>query len=227
MRPLLLCVALAVSFTASCGMIPQLLYGKLIAGQVVDADTGRPITGVHVALLWESTINPSGFTGHNSRTICYHAAAAVTDSMGHFKVEEWNTWSTYDVDNVDPKVLVYARNYAPRQIILRGGSQRPPTERLNERYELKPFEGAPDDRLHALFYGLANQGCMYGKESQKSLFPMLKAIYEEARGIATTRDQTGTVRVLAELAADAALAEEPNSPVNNAKTDAFIEEQLK
>ncbi len=189
MKLLFLCAALAASTTASCGMIPHLLYGKLIAGQVVDADTGKPIAGVHVALLWESTINPSGFTGHNSRTICYHAAAAVTDSMGHFKVEPWNEWSTYDVDNVDPKVLVYARSYVPRQIALHEGYQVSPTERLKERYDLKPFEGTPDERLNSLFYGLANRGCRYGKESQKRLFPMLRSIYQEASQVAQTHQQ--------------------------------------
>ena len=34
---------------ASCGSMPHVLYGKRIAGQVVDTASGQPIPGVHVA----------------------------------------------------------------------------------------------------------------------------------------------------------------------------------
>ena len=108
-------------------------------GQVVDADTGQPVAGAHVAYVWESTIVPSGFTGHNSRTICYHAAATTTDAQGRFQIEPWRKWSTYDVDVSDPIALVYARNYTPRQIVLQEGPAEPPTERPSERYALKAF----------------------------------------------------------------------------------------
>ena len=105
-------VAFAATFlpTAASGGAPHRLYGKHIAGQVVDAETGQPVAGAHVAFLWESTIIPSGFTGHNSRTICYHAAAAVTDAQGRFDVPAWSEWSTYNVENRDPNGLVYAPN---------------------------------------------------------------------------------------------------------------------
>ena len=204
-----------------------MLYGKRLGGQVVDAGTGQPIAGVHVAYIWESTIIPSGFTGHNSRTICYHAAATTTDSRGNFLIEPWRKWSTYDVLVSDPIALVYARNYTPRQIVLQEGPIKPPRERLGERYALEPFSGTVDERMHVLFWGLANRGCHYGKESQKSLYPMLKAIYDEARQIARASEQRSTVRVIAEIAADTALARNPNGPVNDAETDKFIEEHLK
>ena len=103
-----------------------MLYGKRLGGQVVDAGTGQPIAGVHVAYVWESTIIPSGFTGHNSRTICYHAAATTTDSRGHFLIEPWRKWSTYDVLVSDPTALVYAPNYTPRQVVLQEGPIKPP-----------------------------------------------------------------------------------------------------
>src|SRR5512141_2406839 len=173
MRPmplLLACAMLALSAAAGCGGVPHVLHGKRLGGQVVDAGTGQPIAGVHVAYVWESTIIPSGFTGHNSRTICYHAAATTTDSRGHFLIEPWRKWSTYDVLVSDPTALVYAPNYTPRQIVLQEGPIRPPREHLSERYALKPFSGTVDERMHVLFWGLANRGCHYGKESQKSLY---------------------------------------------------------
>ncbi|MGE5169727.1 MAG: carboxypeptidase-like regulatory domain-containing protein, partial [Rudaea sp.] len=80
------CIAVGLFGAMALAKLPHALYGKRIAGQVVDAQTGAPIPGAHVAFLWESTIIPHGFTGHNARDICYHAAAAVTDRDGRFDV---------------------------------------------------------------------------------------------------------------------------------------------
>src|SRR5579862_942852 len=113
-RLFLIVAVIALSTTGGCGM-PHLLYGKRAAGQVADAETGEPIAGAHVALLWRSGIIPSGFTGHNSRDICFHAAATTTDAQGRFDIPGWWKWKTYNVDNVDPTVLVYALKYEPLQ----------------------------------------------------------------------------------------------------------------
>ena len=45
MKVLLVCGALFLLALASCGSMPHVLYGKRIAGQVVDADAGQPIPG--------------------------------------------------------------------------------------------------------------------------------------------------------------------------------------
>lgn len=225
-RFLLICAAVTLSVAAACGILPQVLYGKRIAGQVMDADTGQPVTGAHVAYVWESTIIPSGFTGHNSRTICYHAAATTTDAQGQFQIEAWRKWSTYDVYVLDPIALVYARNYAPRQILLHEGPAEPPIDRPNERYALKAFSGTTDERMNALFWGLANRGCRYGKGSQKSLYPMLKAIHEEAQTTAKTAEQLETASAIATLAAKAALALDPTGPGNDEQLRTFVKEHL-
>lgn len=225
-RLFLIVAVITLSTTGGCGM-PHLLYGKRVAGQVVDADTGEPIAGAHVALLWEAGIIPSGFTGHNSRDICFHAAATTTDSQGRFDIPGWWKWKTYNVYNVDPFVLVYTRNYAPLQTFVEPAPDRRPTEHLTERYSLKRFSGDADKRLDMLFWGLANRGCDYGGESQKSLFPMMKSIHTEAREIAHTDKQLATVRIIAELAADAGLALDLDKPNDDAKSKAFIKEHLK
>jgi hypothetical protein len=226
MKMLLVCGALFLLALASCGSMPHVLYGKRIAGQVVDAGTGQPIPGVHVAYVWESTVIPRGFTGHNSQTICYHAAAAMTDATGHFQIEPWREWSTYGVEVADPNALVYARDYQPRQISLHEGPIEPPRERLHEHYELKRFSGTVDERMHSLFWNLANRGCSYGKKSQQSLYPMLKDVHAEARNIARTDAQKSTSRIIAQLAADAALAMDPNTPADDQPVQSFIEKNM-
>jgi hypothetical protein len=220
------CSALTASFAATAGALPQMLYGKRIAGQVVDSDTRKPIAGAHVAFLWESPIIPSVFTGHNSRDICYHASVATTDADGRFEIAPWSNWSTYDVYVVEPTGVVYAPNYVPYSIVL---SQKPgelPKEHLNERYVLKKFHGTTSERMYVLFWGLANHDCSYGGESQKTLYPMLKAIHDEAKKTARSEDDSRTVHSIARIAAEAALAQKPEGAWDPTEVDKFIRENM-
>jgi hypothetical protein len=56
---------------------------------------------------------------------------------------------------------------------------------------------------------------------------MLKAIYTEARQIAETADDMRVVSAIARLAAETALAQDPNVPWDEERTNAFIREHLK
>ncbi len=219
--------ALVVSATAFAALLPHRLYGRHIAGQVVDAATQQPVPGAHVAYLWRSTVNPSGFTGHNARDICFHAAATVADAQGRFDVPAWSKWKTYDVDAVDPTVLIYAPGFEPIQKHLHSEPSDEPIDHLRERYVLKPFSGTADQRIHMLFFGLANQHCDWGGESKKSLVPMLKDIYVEVRSLPVSPDSSKIADVIAKFAADAGLAVSPNTPVDDAKIKGFIDEHIK
>ena len=219
------CAAVVLIAITSYGSIPHVLYGKRIAGQVVDAGTGQPINGAHVAFLWESDITPHSFTAHNSRTICYHAAAAVTNEQGYFEIAPWREWSTYGVDIVEPHISMYGREYQPAFVTLHS-NREVPRERLNERYELKRFSGTVGERMDALFWGLANRGCPYGKASQTALYPMLKSIYQEAKSLAQSDQQRSRTSIIAEFAADAALARNPNDASNLEEIQRFIRSNL-
>jgi hypothetical protein len=220
-------VTIALAPPAFGGLIPHLLYGKRIAGEVIDGETGKPVEGAHVAFLWRSGIVPSGFTGHNSRDICYHAAATTTDAHGKFEISAWKEWSTYDVVLVGPTVLVYKLGYKPMQLLTQRESERGPVEHLDERYTLSRFTGTAKERLDSLYFGLANQGCDYGGASQKTLYPMLKSIYTEARSIARAPEETKTLSSFATQAAYAALALDPQGPAQDRDVRAFILENLK
>ena len=218
--------AVALAALAASQWLPHRLYGERVAGEVVDADSGNPISGAHVALLWESPIEPHGFTAHSSRDICFHAAATATDAKGRFAVPPWQEWSRWGVQSHDPIAIVYARGYTPRQIVMYQGPFQPPIERPNERFELRRFSGSVDERLNLMWRGIANHGCSYGGESQKSLFPMQKAIYEEAKEIATTNGYANVVHGFSVMAARAALAPDPNADANVLSIEDFIRERL-
>lgn len=226
-----LAIVLAIGFAstaAGCAKIPHPLHGERIAGEVVDADTGQPIAGVHVAFVWEDTIRPSGITGHNSRTICYHAAAAITDAQGRFEIPPWRKWSTFNVDSVEPTALVYTRGYTPLQKpLFETGPAGSPKEHPNERFALGKFSGTVDQRLDAMWGGIGNRGCDYGGKTQKTLYPMLKEMYQEARDNAVTPTQLRRTHSFAVMTANAALAQDPNGPSNNAQVNDYIDEFLK
>ena len=218
---------IACAPSAFGGVIPHLLYGKRISGQVVDAETGKPIPGAFIAFLWESPITPTVITGHSSRDICYHAAVAQTDAAGHFQIHAWRKWSNYNVHNVEPTGVVYTQHYVPHFVVFAAPSNGGRADYDAQRYELKSFAGTRQKRLETLFRGLANHDCLNGGESQKSLYPMLKAIYTEARQIAETADDMRVVSAIARLAAETALAQDPNVPWDEERTNAFIREHLK
>ena len=226
-KAVLIVAALVVAVAGASRFLPHKLYGERVAGRVVDADSGNPIAGAHVALFWESPIEPHGFTAHNSRDICFHAAATISDSQGRFSIAPWREWSRYSVESHDPIAIVYARGYTPRQIVMYEGEFRPPIERPNERFALQRFSGSVDERLNVMWTGIANHGCSYGGESQKSLFPMLRAMYEEARQLAMTPSHRKRVDSYAVMAAYAALASDPNGPSNDDEVERFIKENLR
>jgi hypothetical protein len=150
----------------------------------------------------------------------------VTDASGRFDVPAWHKWSKYDVFLVDPIVLVYTAEYEPIEDLLKGDPSRDPEEHRAQRYVLRRFKGTTEQRVDSLSGGL-DQGCFYGGESQKSLFPMLKAIFYEVRAISNTPPQIARVHAFAVEAAYAALALDPSGPAHEAEVEAFIAEHLK
>ncbi len=205
---------------------PQRLYGEPLAGMVVDAATGKPIPGAYVSYLWESATDPKGFFGSGGRDICYHAAGTRTDDTGRFHVDGWSKWSTYRVQNRDPQALVYAPGYARGIFMLQTGTIKPPVQRLHEVYGLDRFSGTTEQRIESLFMGFANRGCHYGGESQKSLYPMMRAMYLEVRSVAQSAEQHQAARSLGRLAASVALAPDPNGPDQSRRIQSFLEEHL-
>jgi len=55
---------------------------------------------------------------------------------------------------------------------------------------------------------------------------MLKDIHAEARELARTDAQKSTTRIIAQLAADAALAIDPNTPADDQPVQSFIEKNM-
>lgn len=88
-------------------------------GQVVDAETGTPIAGAHVMVLWERDIpNPAHWTQS-----FYDAQEAMTGEDGFFEVSRQSRLLPLFVST--PRFAVFAARYVPEAEEL-----TPPTGRL-------------------------------------------------------------------------------------------------
>jgi hypothetical protein len=217
---------LGLAACAIAGLIPHLLSGKRIAGQVVDPETGKGVANAYVAFYWESPIAGTTFTGHSARDICYHVSVGKTNNEGLFEVSAWKKWSSYDVHPSAPSGVVYAPKYVP-YYITSPSADRDSFERVNERLEVTQFSGTRDERMNMLFRGLANHDCRYGGDSQTALYPMFKAIFVEFSRLAQTRADRETLDAIARIAAKAALARDPNGAADDAEIERFIRENLR
>ena len=107
------CVA-ALMFTAAC-RTGQEQWGPL-RGQVVDAETGKPIAGAHVMALWMR--EPPSL--HYQQWV-YDARETVTDADGRFEIPYERRWITAWVN--PPRIDVFAPRYAPQDSAAKGNER--------------------------------------------------------------------------------------------------------
>ena len=91
----ILITILLVFSTPACGR-------SIITGQVVDAETGKPIEGAAVYIYWSETgSGPPGLAGQ----VDVEVAEVLTDPKGLFKAPKYSTWFK------DYILVVYMRGY--------------------------------------------------------------------------------------------------------------------
>ena len=110
-----LCIV-ALSFTAAC-RTGQEQWGPL-RGQVVDFDTGDPIAGAHVMVMWIRD-RPSLHSGESF----YDARETVTDSDGRFDIPYVRRWLTAWVEA--PGISVFVPGYVMEGAAVVTGEGRP------------------------------------------------------------------------------------------------------
>ena len=110
-----LCVV-ALSLTAAC-RTGQEQWGPF-RGQVVDFDTGDPIAGAYVMVMWIRD-RPSLHSGESF----YDARETVADSDGRFEIPYERRWITAWVE--PPAVSVFAPGYVMEGAAVVTGEGRP------------------------------------------------------------------------------------------------------
>jgi len=203
-----LALVLAILPVVGCDEAPSTLFGKRIDGVVLDANTGQPVSGAYVTYRWEGEAMGGAFSGHNAPVICYHAAAAVTDAQGRFHIEPWEKKPKYKTMNEEPYAEVYARGYVPEQTVFHGAANRQPQDHPNDVIRIKKSTAIGEARLAELNEA-SRHSCGHGSGSQRTLYPMLKSVVDEAKQIASTASQRSDLEIFRERAAAAQVAPNP------------------
>jgi hypothetical protein len=175
--------------------------------------------------LWESASLSGELFGEPSREVCYHAAAAVTDAQGRFHIPEWEKPQPYKLPNREPTGWAYAKGYVPDALTPPEGQQHPQVVHPNDVFRLVLSTAAGDQRLEELWH-VIRRDCAYGNGSQRSMYPLLKAAYDEAKVTATNQLGRDEVAHFARLVARAWLAPSPNGRSAAPEIDTFIREHL-
>ncbi len=143
--------------------------GSGIEGQVVEQGTNNPISGAIVIARWHGTASLLV----DSQTVCVHVESTVTDDQGRFHFSRWYQPPRRLVSGVQPTATAYKPGYEGKLF----------EEKI---YHLKPFTGGRGERLRYLRRMSGAIGCGSSGESEKNLYLLRKAIYEEAKQIART-----------------------------------------
>ena len=145
------------------------------SGQVIDAETGKPLAGVFVLALWHG----SGIGIVDSRTVCYHFAIAQTNERGEYSLPEFS-W------NFSP----FLSNRGNGKNYYLAGYETASDEVLNASVvKMRRYSGTAEKRLETM-KGPHHADC--GSESdRKKLVPLYRAQYEEAQRIAQTPKEKG------------------------------------
>ena len=165
-----------------CVRMPAWTFERF-TGHVVEQGTGQPISGAIVLGLWEET---RGSLAH-STTLCVRAETAVTDTRGNYGVPKVRG------DNPN-RFYVYKPGYVFDEQV-----HFDPLSSMRNPVLLQPFSGTGGARLGELSRLYSRTSCIGAAETgtKGNELPLLKAMYEEARGVAQTReDQDMAERLL-------------------------------
>jgi len=116
-------------FSAGCGKA-----GLPFSGQVIDVETGKPIEGAFVLVLWKGEVGL-----FDAQSICYHVEAAVSDEDGRFRIPGWIGAGHFGVMNSYVSTAVYKQDY--EDVFARKSSNR---------LVLRRFKGTSEKRFGQL-----------------------------------------------------------------------------
>ena len=180
---------LALLPLTACG-----LSGGPFEGQVLEANTNKPIPGAIVIVRWQGTYDQLV----ESKTVCYHVETATTNADGRYKIPPWHetTKGPFFAQGawlIDAYKAGYETYWPP-------GFGSSEAYKKNVRY-LAPFKGTREARLASLQQTIRATGCTSAGVSMKNLYPLYSAIYDEAKPLDTRPEDKDIVQWIRQIAA--------------------------
>jgi hypothetical protein len=150
--------------------------GGVVKGRVLEYRTNKPIPGAIVVVQWEG--NASAVV--DSQTVCIYVDSTVSDDQGRYKFDAWRKPATFSgVSDIRPEVTAYKAGY---------GERHRPYVVVEGKTYLVQFIGTHQERLEYL-RSFRRMECGAEENDAPKLIPLYKAIYEEARGLAVTKEE--------------------------------------
>ncbi len=183
----------AADSLASHNPIP---FGGPIEGRIMDARSGKPLSGAIVIALWEGLYS-SGSWHPSTVTACYETALTESNAGGsyHFDGTKITPPSQHHTRYV--RLLAYMPGYWPVGIKTHPAPEPPVSELLKHgppygrielsmsQISLEPFPASKPDRLKYLNY-LSERAyarypkCVYRKSLREAMYRFDRALYDEA-----------------------------------------------
>jgi hypothetical protein len=152
---------------SACGSV-----GGPVDGKVLEQGTHKPIPAAIVIASWQGAM----FTFVDSRHTCIHVETATTDQAGHYHIPLWTASPKPPVHDVELLIVAYKAGYEWAGY----------DERDKRVQYLKPFTGTKEERLNNMGRAFGILECGSPEEYRPVVEPLLRAMYEEAKSLATT-----------------------------------------
>lgn len=173
----------AVALLACVPLMACAPSGGPIEGQVLEENTKKPIAGAIVVVRWIGNIPAFA----ESKMTCVQVESAVTDEQGKYRISSWRKSSSgWPVLDLQAVATAYKRGY---------GLPTAPSQK-DQDVLLKLFNGTQGERLEYLLRVSSATRCGTADESEKNLFPLKRALYQEGAAIASTKEDQEKVETL-------------------------------
>lgn len=186
--PMIILILVALTYLGFRGLVFVGATGRSLHGVVTDAETGQPIEGAIVAANWVGTVSMIV----DSQTQCYWVESAITDENGEYELPRW--WSTkrwVPLHRRYINIVAYKSGYHP------GYKTRRDVFDVSMDRNTDPY----DKRFAELKRLVLAASCLRPNNGEKALYPLYKAMSEDAARYATSYEERKDIRWFQEIAA--------------------------
>lgn len=177
------CLSLLLMVLGATPLAACAYSGGPVEGRVFEEGSNKPIPGAIVIVRWQGT----AFSFVESPTVCIHVESATTDDQGRFRTPAWRAEvEPAGVRHLTPSIVAHKPGYEWSAVL---------ADKEGVQY-LKRSTQERAERLDYLSRVSSATRCGEAATSQKNLLALKKALYEEARQIATTTPDRDTVETL-------------------------------
>jgi hypothetical protein len=173
--------ALALLALSACDLLGEpVASGKAVDGQVLEASTGKPLSGAIVVATWSGIV---GSLAH-SQGVCFHVESTTTDEQGRYHIPAWEKRSRFA--RAKHKVVTVIAFKPGYSFVDRTGANT---------VQLERFSGTREERLGYLLHASGLVGC-YSASNEKPLISIYKSLYDEAKRIVISEKEKDALQTI-------------------------------